>query len=229
MNKLMQFSFLLALGAFTLFTACEKEDLNVTEDVEFYVNSSVFDLEERGNCGRFGCYAFVFPISIQFPDSSTAEVEDYENLRTTIRDWKEANPNTEGRPNLAFPLEVMDDEGNVISVASREELTELRLECRKEFFQKRRDKRGKHRGGICFKPVFPISVSFPDGTTFTADSPRALKEEIRSWRRDNRGSEERPGIVFPIQVQYEDGTIVDVGSSEEFKALREACSEDEEG
>lgn len=227
MNKLLQFSFLLALGAITLFTSCEKEDLNVTEDVEFYVNSSVFDLEERGNCGRFGCYEFVFPLSIQFPDSSTVEVEDYYNLRTTIRDWKEANPNTEERPVLAFPLEVMDNEGLIISVASRAELARLRIECRKEFFQKRRDRRGKHLGGVCFKPVFPLSVSFPDGNTFSADSPRALKQEVRSWRQDNRGSEERPSIVFPIQVEYEDGTIVDVASREEFKALRDTCSEDE--
>lgn len=229
MNKLLQFSFLLALSAFTLFTACEKEELNVTEDVEFYVNSSVFDLEERGNCGRFGCYSFVFPISIQFPDSSLVEVEDYENLRTTIRDWKEANPDAQERPHLSFPLEVMDEEGNIISVESRVDLAQLRIECRKEFFKNKRDKRGKHQGGICFKTIFPISISLPDGSTISVDGPRALKHEIRSWRRNNRGNQEHPSIVFPIQVEYEDGSIVDVANAEEFKALRDACSEDGEG
>jgi len=229
MNKLLQFSFLLALGAITLFSSCEKEDLNVTEDVEFYVNSSVFDIEERGNCGRFGCYSFVFPISIQFPDSSVVEVEDYENLRTTIRDWKEANPDVENRPHLAFPLEVMDEEGTIISVESRADLRKLRIECRREFFKERRDKRGKHLGGDCFRPVFPLNIALPDGNTITATDRRDLQQKTRRWKANNPNAEERPALAFPIQVEYRDGTIVDVASREDLKALREDCAEDSDG
>lgn len=229
MNKLLQFSFLFALGVFTLFTSCEKEEVNLTEDVEYYVNSSVFDMEEKGNCGRFGCYSFVFPISIQLPDSSIVEVEDYENLRTTIRDWKESNPDAEARPQLAFPLEVMDEEGNIISVSTRAELRELRIQCRKDFFKNKRDKRGKHRGEICFRLVFPVQVALPDGSTATVTNPRELQQEIRSWKAANPDSDERPGLVFPIQVEYPDGTVVEVTDQEALKGLKEDCAADTDG
>jgi len=227
MNKFLKLSSILALAAFTLFTSCEKDNVNVTEDVEFYVNSSVFDLEDKGNCGRFGCFDFVFPITIEFSDETQVEVEDYEGLRTTIRDWKEANPDAEERPNLAFPLEVIDEEGNITSIASQEELRELAKECRKDFFKRMRHRRGKHQGGICFKPVFPLSILLPDGTTVSGETPRELKSQVRAWKAANPDAEERPQMVFPIEVEYKDGSKVSVNSAEELKALKDECSADE--
>jgi hypothetical protein len=228
MNKLFSLSALLMLLSFTLFTACEKDDVNVSEDVEFYVNSSVFDLEEKGNCGRFGCFEFVFPITIEFENGDTVEVEDYEGLRMAIRDWKEANSNAEQRPNFAFPLEVMDEEGNLISIASSEELRELRKECRRDFFKRMRHRRGKHRGDVCFRPVYPLTVALPDGSTVTGENPRALKLRVRAWKAENRDSEERPQLVFPIEVKYKDGSTVTVGSAVEMKDLKDACSAEAE-
>jgi len=227
MNKSLQFPIVLILGLFTFFTACEKDSINITEDVEFFVNSAVFDLEERGNCGQLGCYTFVFPISIQFADSSIVEVADYDNLRTAIRDWKAANPDAQGRPEFAFPLEVMDESGNIISVTSATELEALRAECGRDGFRDHRGKRGQHQGGICFEPVFPLSINLPDSTVITLDDPQALKDAIRSWDRNHHhggSAEERPSFVFPIQVQYEDGSVVDVADPEALKALREACA-----
>jgi hypothetical protein len=228
MNKLFSLSAFLMLLSFTLFTACEKDDVNVSEDVEFYVNSSVFDLEEKGNCGRFGCFEFVFPITIEFENGDTTEVDDYDGLRTAIRDWKEANPNAEKRPNFAFPLEVMDEEGKLISIGSSEELRELARECRRDFFKRMRHRRGKHQGDVCFRPVYPLTVELPDGSTVTGENPRALQLRVRAWKAENRGSEERPKLKFPIEVEYEDGSKVTVNSAEEMKALKEECSADEE-
>ena len=229
MNKLIKFTWMLALASLTLFTSCEKDDVNVVEDVEFFVNSAVFDLEERGNCGRFGCYEFVFPITIQFPDESTAEVEDYETLRSTIRDWKEANSDAEERPSLAFPLDVMDEDGAIITVEDRAGLVELRRECRRDFFERMRHKRGKNRKDRCFKLVYPLTLDLPDGGTITAENPRSLRLQVRAWRTENRGSEARPTLSFPVEVEYEDGTIVSAANADELKALREACADDEEG
>lgn len=211
-----------------LFTACEKDDVNVTEDVEFYVNSSVFDLENKGNCGKFGCFEFVFPITITIGDSDPIEVEDYAGLRTAIRDWKEANPNSEERPDFAFPLEVMDEEGNLISIASGQELRELARKCRRDFFQRMRHRRGKYRAEMCFRPVYPLSILLPDGTTVSGENPHALKLRVRAWKSENRDSEERPQLVFPIEVEYKDGTVVTVNSAEEMKALKDECGESEE-
>lgn len=229
MNNLFKFTWMLALASLTLFTSCDKDDVNVTEDVEFFVNSSIFDIEEEGNCGRFGCYEFVFPITIQFPDETTSEVDDYAGLRTAIGDWREANPEAEDRPQLAFPLDVLDEEGAIITVEDRAGLIELRRACRRNFFQRKRDKRAKHRGERCFKPVYPLTLDLSDGGTITAENPRSLKLQLRAWRSENPGSEERPTLAFPIDVEYQDGTVVNVASAEEMKALKEDCAAAEEG
>ena len=38
---------------------------------------------------------------------------------------------------------------------------------------------------------------------------------------------ERPTLVFPITVEYEDGTQVEVANKDELIALKEACQDDE--
>jgi hypothetical protein len=103
------------------------------------------------------------------------------------------------------------------------------MECRKEFFKNKRHKRGQHRGEACFILVFPLDVEFPDETVVTMNNRLDLKEQIRAWKKDNRGAEERPTIVFPIDVEYADGTRVPVASSDELKALKESCAEADEG
>ena len=229
MNKLFKFSslFLLVLGL-TIFTSCDKDDVNVVEDTEFFVNSTVYDMEERANCGRFGCFEFVFPLTIVFPDETTTEVEDYEGLRAAITDWKEANPDAEERPTFAFPIEVTDEDGDIISIADSEELRELVKECRRDFFKRKRHRRGKYRGGRCFKLVYPISVTTPDGATITGENPRNLKSQLREWKAANPDAEERPSLVFPLTVEYRDGTTVEVADADALAALKEACSADED-
>lgn len=228
MNKVFQFAFLLTLGAFTIFTSCEKDNVNVTEDVEFFVNSSVWDLEERGNCGQHGCYEFVFPITIEFENGDTVSVDDYESLHTVIRDWKEANPDATERPTFVFPLEVLDENGEIISVASQDELIELGKECRRDFFKNKRHKRGEHRGEVCFILVFPLDVTLPDGTVVTVNNRLDLKEKARAWKEANPDSEEHPSLVFPITVEYADGTQVEVNSIDDLQTLKDECAADGE-
>ena len=228
MNKLFKFTWLAAAALMTIFTACEKDDLNVTEDTDFFVNSSVYDMEERANCGRFGCFDFVFPLTVEFPDGDTSDVEDYDGLRATISTWKEANPDAEERPTFTFPIEVMDEDGTITSIASSEELRELVKQCRRDFFQRKRHRRGKYRGGKCFKPVFPLSLTLPnDGGTITGEDARDLKSQVREWKAANPDADERPTLVFPIQVEDKDGNIIDVADLDALKALKEECAADE--
>ncbi len=228
MNKLLKLTWLAAFAVMALVSSCDKDEVNVTEDVEFYVNSAVFDMEERGNLGKFGCYEFVFPVTLAFPDSTSTEVDDYEALRTAIGDWKEANPEAEDRPSFAFPVELTNEDGEILSVANSEELREIAKECRRDFFKRKRGKRGKHRGGKCFKLVYPITLTLPDGSTLTGDTARDLKQQVRAWKADNPDAEERPEILFPIQVQYRDSSVVDVADLDALKLLKEDCANDED-
>jgi hypothetical protein len=225
MKFLMKTCFVIAIFSMvSLMTSCSEEDTLVS--VEDFVGQAVFNLESQGKIGPHGCYDFVFPITIDFPDESTVEVEDYKSLRETLRTWREANPDVEIRPTLGFPLDVTSQDGEVITVADREELHELRKACRRDFHD------GKWRRGhgirnACFKPVFPLTIEFPNGSLLEASTPLTLKSAIRAWRRTVDNPTSRPVLVFPITVIYEDGTQVEVESKEALKTLKDECDESE--
>ena len=126
-NRIIKFCFLVFAGFLTasLITSCSDSESEAVS-IENFVGEAVFGLGAEGKIGRRGCYEFVFPITIEFPDGTSASVEDYETLKSTVRAWKEDNPEAEERPMLAYPIELMTEEGELISVESKEELRELR-------------------------------------------------------------------------------------------------------
>lgn len=205
-------------------TACNQADDLTTENaVTDFVDQALFSLQETGDIGRYGCYELVFPVAITFPDASVVVADDYDGLAAAITVWKEANPDAAERPTFVFPIEVLSMEGELISVADKAELKELKKACGGGYFG-RNGHRG-HRGkcGLCFDLVFPVELLFPDGTTATADDRAALKTLVREWKEANPDAAERPTLVFPVNVVLEDGTEVSVGSLEDLQALKESC------
>lgn len=85
----------------------------------------------RGHRARgLFCFKLVFPITVEFEDGSTQTVQDRLELKTAIRTWFTANPDSEERPHLTFPLTVEDEDGVQTTVNSREELRALKEACR---------------------------------------------------------------------------------------------------
>jgi hypothetical protein len=206
-----------------LFPACQKEDS--AADTENFVLQSMYEIEERCGSGMEGCYELVFPVTLQFVDNTTVEVSDYDALRQAIRDWYQANAGDYHRPNrprLVLPFDVLNDAGEVITVSTQEELMALRQACIVDTFgPNHHDHLGKDRP--CFRPVFPLTLSFPDGTQGTYNTPLELQQAIRAWKSAHPDSQQRPEIVFPITVQKKDGTQVVVNSPEELRALKADC------
>lgn len=219
MYRIFKISFVVALAFFsTLLTSCEKEGILSDEVVQNFVNESVEAVERSGNVGRTGCYEFVFPVSITFPDGSSNSLEDYETLRATIKAWKEANPEAEEKPSLAFPLEVVSQEGEIITVNTTDELKELKQAC------KRSGKKDHNKGDRCFKLVFPVSIAFPDGTTTEFADKAALKTAVRTWKSENPDAEVKPTLAYPLTIELEDGTTVSIADAEALMAQKELCA-----
>lgn len=228
-NQILKSLGLLIVFALTItLTSCDKDDAITSDNVENYVDDAMFHFQKRGNIGRFGCHELVFPVTIAFSDGSTETVEDYESMRETLRAYKEANPDSDTRPELQFPIEVTTQDGSVVSVDSAAELHELRLECRREFFEKHGPRGHRLRGKFyCFKLDFPLQVEFPDENVEDVEGPRALKHLLRMWKKDNPDAEERPMLVFPLTVTLRDDTKVEVASKEELEALKDSCTDGE--
>jgi len=217
---------LMLLAALALsFTACN-DGLELT-DIDNFTDGTLSGIQ-NGVVGKKHCLEFIFPISIEFIDGTSAEVSDYENLHETVKAWFETNDvekSRENKPQLIFPIQVLNQEGEIIDVGSEDELKELKSECPR-IGKCKKGKRGK--GFKCFSLVFPVSVTI-DGEVQTFEDRAALKAAVRAYKEEAGDDFERPTLVFPITVEYEDETQVEVANQEELIALKEACQDDEEG
>ncbi|MFN0033983.1 MAG: hypothetical protein ACKVUS_02880, partial [Saprospiraceae bacterium] len=203
--------------------------------------------QERGGLGKYGCFELVFPIAMTLPDGTTTEsLDSYDELKQTLRDWFQANGKQGGRrgrphgggqgnhpgggqggsnrphPSFVFPVTVISQAGETISVEDEAELRALRAECGGTFGQHSWQGHGQH-GLSCFEIVFPVTVQFPDGTTAQAADGPALRQLVRTWRQSNAGATTRPSLVFPIAVKMkDDGSVVTLNSKEELLDLKAA-------
>jgi hypothetical protein len=164
------------------------------------------------------CINLVLPISYTMPDGSTITVENEEDW-ITIRDWYEANPESEEKPDLQFPVNVeFDDE--TITVNSEEELRELKQECWRDESEERE----------CFTLVFPVTFIMPDGSNITVDTDDdAGWQNVKDWYEANPESDERPTLQFPVDIMYEtedgDSTLT-VNNDEEMEYVKRSCREE---
>ncbi len=224
LKQAFRLTLLSCFGFLTLFTSCEKEEVTTSEETENFVFNTVEDMETRAACGRLGCYEFVFPITIELPDGTTPEVNDYDELRATIRAWYEDNaPDTLTRPQLSYPLEIVSESGQIISVENGIELAQLRRACRRANRPWRRPGK-QHRA--CFRLLYPINIEFPNGTIEEASTRVQVGVLLRQWKADNPNSEERPMLAYPTTVVFSDGSTVVVNSAEELQALKDTCHEE---
>ena len=160
------------------------------------------------------CFTLVYPVTVVFPDGTTAEADGPEALRQLIADWRMANPDSEDRPSFQFPVEVELPNGNVISVENAQMLAQLRANCHTHC---------RPRPHHCFRFVYPLSIAFPDGNTVEVGGPLQMRQAIRAWHQNNPDAEDRPELVFPIQVELEDGEIATVENADQFQSLLDSC------
>ena len=239
---LKTFSVVAVIAVAGFFTSCQQEDTNIT-DVENFVLQSTIGVEDQCGAGRLGCYELVFPVTIQFADSTTATVGSYEEMKQAIRDWFQANggrPHRFNKPTLVLPIQVINEAGEIITVETVEQLKELRALCNPRGGGMDTTGNGgpggghggghggpgghgNHGGAPCFTLNFPLSVMFPDSSVVLVNSKEELKAATQAWHQNNPGQPARPEFVFPITVTLEDGTIVTVNSRDELRALKEVC------
>ncbi len=215
-NVKLLFSTLLLICTVFL-TSCDKE--NEVVDTENFVDSSIERLQAKA-FGKKTCLELIFPVSVNFIDGSTVEADSYESLREEIINWfttNEVEKTKENKPTLVYPIQVLNEEGEIIDVASQEELKELRSEC---------PKFGKGKGFSCFDLVFPIQVDL-GGEINAFEDKESLKEAVKTYKMEAGDNAERPSLVFPITIEYEDGTTASIESKEELKAAKQACRDDE--
>ena len=114
-----------------------------------------------------------------------------------------------------MPFDVQLRDSSIVTIASEEDLAALKETCGE-------GGRGG-RGQRCFKPVFPFTINFPDGTAATVNDRAEAKAAAEAFKTANPDNEERPSIAFPYDVELADGTTVTVENEEAVAALKESC------
>lgn len=178
------------------------------------LNNAFFD-----NAGRFledrrrprqgrrrSCFRFTFPFSVLMPDGTTITLEDRTD-KVLIRQWYADNPDVDEKPELVFPIGIEYQDGTTAIINDRIELEAAREECITV---------------RCFDLVYPFTVTMPDASTITLNSEddRVL---IRAWYALNPGVYERPQLVYPVEIIYQDGTMQTINDATELEAAKDNC------
>ena len=237
MKNLKMLTYLFALLCIGL-TSCGDD---LTEDsllsTENFAAAGLSGLDGVAASRGSTCFELVFPVTITFEDNSTATVADQEDLKATVLAWKQNNTKTTDtgderrrgrgkglRTEFVYPIQVLNQDGETIDIASSEELKAAKEACGGVRGSKaKKGKRGE-RADKCFSLVYPLTFSFSDGSTQTFEDAASRKEALKAFKEENGRDAEKPSLAYPITVEYADGTQAQADSSEALQELKEACS-----
>ena len=179
------------------------------------------------------CFELVYPVTYVLPDGSTIEISDEEDEAgwESLKSWYEANPESEERPSLQYPVDIVyeseeSEDGETVTINSEDEMMVAKEECREMWGEEDWDK------DDCFELVYPVTYVLPDGSTIeiSDEEDEAGWESLKSWYEANPESEERPSLQYPVDIVYEseeseDGETVTINSEDEMMVAKEECRE----
>ncbi|MEL6925783.1 MAG: hypothetical protein AAFO94_17185, partial [Bacteroidota bacterium] len=79
--------------------------------------------------GKRRCYKLNYPVTVDFPDGSSAEADGRDSLHDLLKDWKMNNHDVDERPTLAYPFDVTLKDGTIMTIASDEDKDALKAIC----------------------------------------------------------------------------------------------------
>ena len=166
------------------------------------------------------CFELVLPVSFVMPDGSTITVEN-DSGWVDLRSWYETNPDSEGRPELQYPVDILFDD-ETVTINNAEEMNMVKRECWEY----------EDEGRECFGLVYPVTFIMPDGSSIvvTTDDEDGW-QEVKNWYDANPESEERPTLQYPVDIIYRtiDGdSTVTINNEEEMEAAKDDCRENDD-
>ena len=88
-----------------------------------------------------------------------------------------------------------------------------------------KDEFGEKRDWNCFEIVHPYTIMMPNGTSYTIESDEDTDlEQVKSYYEENQGVDEKPALVFPVNILGYDGETEAINNEEEMKNAYRECS-----
>lgn len=80
------------------------------------------------------CFEFIFPMTIQFPDSTLVEINSLDEGEDIVDAWFDANPDVTEDVTVIFPIQIKLLDGTIVDVNSEDEIEDIIEEhCDGEF------------------------------------------------------------------------------------------------
>lgn len=218
----MRFSILGLLACIAIsFTACEKNTPltpNVLDGSKTAAKLSTVVENQEDNAKKGPCFEFSGEVTYLLPDGSSVTGEQ-DVAKAEVKAWYEANPDSDERAILQFPVEIILEDETVNAINSLEELRAAKAACKND-----RGGKGKGRahGKKCFEFNGEVTYLLPDGSSVTEVYPM-VKTSVKAWYEANPDSEERATLQFPVEITFEDETVSTINNQEELGAAKATC------
>ena len=174
------------------------------------------------------CFDLVYPVTYVMPDGSTIIVEgDDEDGWSDLKDWYEENGDSEDKPELQYPVDIIletEEGSSTVTINNEEEMASAKRECHSESEEDWDDGDEKE----CFEYVLPVTFVMPDGSTIIVEGEEGWYV-LRVWYEENRGYEEEPTVQYPIDItqETEEGIVtVTLTGDEEMEEVYSNCPDD---
>lgn len=77
----------------------------------------------------------------------------------------------------------------------------------------------------CFELNYPVKVKFPDGTIISVVDEEDLQSQIKSWYEENEEVKERPSLIYPVIVTFNENKSKVIKDGEQMKRLKKYCQD----
>jgi len=165
--------------------------------------------DEKGENGD--CLELVYPVSYIMPDGSSVTGNDVEELKIAMAAWYDAHPDSEVKPSLQYPVNILF-KGKNLSIANEAEMIKVKKICAGE----------KDKAKPCFELVYPITYIMPDGTTVTGDNEKNLTKALKTWYEAHPDSQVKHTLQYPVDVVFKGKTIT-INDEDGLKKLKSNC------
>lgn len=86
--------------------------------------------KKRPHFGK--CLKVVFPISLELPNGEIVTADSKQELKSLLMEWRENNPDVDGRPEFVFPFDVEAKNGNIITLENKKDLVRFLKKCKRK-------------------------------------------------------------------------------------------------
>ena len=168
---------------------------------------------DRDDKDGFKCFELLLPVTFVMPDGSSITVED-ENGYMAVRAWYENNSDSNEKPTLQYPVNIIYRDGSTKTINNAEEMKSTKADCRKWDDDK--------KDWDCFRLVYPITFILPDNSVISMLDEEDWME-LKSWYEVNPDIEERPILEYPVEINYRNGDTKTLNNDEEMASAKEDC------